>query len=136
MLIYLSLKSTSGINGRRFKTEIGKSNVGGSVGGFLWAASMLVTKCVGDNLEMLVTVSAIFVSNIFYLLTLASGSNIQKMSPISKFPHHHPKIVTNINYIYFCEFNLIPVAIFPSMLIFSGLIFNFFLDFDSKFLIL
>ena len=25
----------------------------------------------------------------------------------------------------FCEFNLIPVAIFPSMLIFSGLIFNF-----------
>ena len=57
---------------------------------------MLETKCVRDNFEMLVTVFAIFVTNILYLSTLSSGTNIQKMSPISKFYHQHPKIITNI----------------------------------------
>ena len=55
---------------------------------------MLETKCVGDNFEMLVTVLAVFVTIILYLLTLTSGTNNQKMSPISKFCHSHPKIVT------------------------------------------
>ena len=46
---------------------------------------MLVTetKYVGDNFKMLVTILAILVTKIFYLLTLASGTIIQKMSPIS-----------------------------------------------------
>ena len=57
---------------------------------------MLETKCVEDDFEMLVTVLAIFVTSILYLLTLVSGTNIQKRSPISKFCHQHPKIVTNI----------------------------------------
>ena len=48
---------------------------------------MLDTKCVGDNFEMLVTVLPVFVTNILYLLTLASGPNIQKKFPISKFCH-------------------------------------------------
>ena len=39
---------------------------------------VLETKCVGDNFKMLVTVLAILVTNILYLLTLASGTNIQK----------------------------------------------------------
>ena len=47
------------------------------------ATSMLETKCVGDNFKMLVTVLAILVTNILYLLALASGINIQKMSPRS-----------------------------------------------------
>ena len=42
---------------------------------------MLETKCFGDNLKMTVTDSAILVTNILYFLTLASGTNIQKMSP-------------------------------------------------------
>ena len=42
---------------------------------------MLETKCVDDNLKMLVTVLAISVTNILYFITLASGTNIQKMSP-------------------------------------------------------
>ena len=41
--------------------------------------SMLETKCVGDNYKMLVTVLAILVTNIHYLL----GTNIEKMSPTS-----------------------------------------------------
>ena len=58
---------------------------------------MLETKYVGDNFEMLVTeMLADFVTNILYLLALASGTNIQKMSPISKFCNQHPKIFTNI----------------------------------------
>ena len=44
---------------------------------------MLEAKCVGDNFKMLVTVLAISVTNILYLLTLAFGTNIQKMSPRS-----------------------------------------------------
>ena len=54
-------------------------------------------KYVGDNFEMLVTVLADFVTNILYLLALASGTNIQKMSPISKFYREHLKNVTNIH---------------------------------------
>ena len=42
---------------------------------------MLETRCIGNNFKMWVTVSAILVTNILYLLTLASGANIQKMSP-------------------------------------------------------
>ena len=62
---------------------------------------MLETKYVSDNFEMLVTVLPkpfwpVFVTNILYLLTLVSGTNNQKMSPISRFCHWHPKIVTNI----------------------------------------
>ena len=38
-----------------------------------------------------------FVTNILYLLATASGTNIQKMSSISKFCHQHPKIVTNVH---------------------------------------
>ena len=45
---------------------------------------------------MLVTVLAVFVTNILYLSSLAPGTNIQKMSPISKLCHQHPKIVTKI----------------------------------------
>ena len=55
---------------------------------------MLEIKSVGGNFEKLVTVLAVFVTNILYLLTLASGTNIQKMSPISKFCHQDK--VTNI----------------------------------------
>ena len=54
---------------------------------------MLETKCVGDNIELLVTVLAVFVINIFYLLTLALDTNNQRMSPISKFCHSHQQIV-------------------------------------------
>ena len=57
---------------------------------------MLESKCVGDNFDMLVTVLAVFVTNIAYLSQLPSGTNIQKMSPISKFRYQHQKIVTNI----------------------------------------
>ena len=42
---------------------------------------MLETKCVGDTFEMLVTVLVVFVTNILYLLTSASSTNSQKMSP-------------------------------------------------------
>ena len=57
---------------------------------------MLETKCVRDNFEMLVTVLAVFVPNVLYLSTLAFGTNIRKMPPISKFRHQDPKIVINI----------------------------------------
>ena len=63
---------------------------------------ILETKCVGDNFEMLVTVLAVSVNNIRYLLTEASGTNNQKMSPISKFwsltsNNCHQDKVTNIH---------------------------------------
>ena len=53
----------------------------------------------GQIFEMLVTVLAVFVTNIVYLLTLASGTDIQKMPPkdatnIKKNCHQHK--VTNI----------------------------------------
>ena len=57
---------------------------------------MRETKCVRDNFEMLVTVLANFVPNTLHLLTLAPGTNIQKISSMSKFCHRNPKIVTNI----------------------------------------
>ena len=38
----------------------------------------------------------VFVTETLYLLPLASGANIKKMSPISIFRHEHPIIVTNI----------------------------------------
>ena len=41
---------------------------------------ILATKRVGDNFKMLVTVLAIFVTNIHYLFTLASDTNIPKSS--------------------------------------------------------
>ena len=44
---------------------------------------------VGDGL-------AVFVTETLYLLPLASGTNIKKVSPISIFRHGHPIIVTNI----------------------------------------
>ena len=59
---------------------------------------MSETKCVGDNFELM-TVSAVFDTNMMlatihqddvgniYLWTLASGTNIQKRSSISKFCH-------------------------------------------------
>ena len=49
----------------------------------------------GDNNKMLVTILAIFVASIHYFFTLASGTNIQKMSPTSKFSKQHPQIVSN-----------------------------------------
>lgn len=58
--------------------------------------SILETKCVGDNFETLVTILAVFNTNILDFLTLASGTNIQHMSPISKFCHKHPKSTTSI----------------------------------------
>ena len=57
---------------------------------------MLETKYVGENFEMLVKVLDDFVTNILYLLALGSGTNIQKMSPMSKLCHQYSKIVTNI----------------------------------------
>ena len=38
---------------------------------------------VGENFKMLVTVLAISVTNILYLLTIALDTNIQKMPPRS-----------------------------------------------------
>ena len=64
------------------------------------ATSILVTD-VGDEMCWRLfwdvgDVLAISVTNILYLSTLSSGTNIQKMLPTSKFCHQHPKIVTNI----------------------------------------
>ena len=55
---------------------------------------MLETKCVGDNLEMLVTVSGAFVTNILYLLAYASGTNIEVLSLTSK-NCHQDKVTNN-----------------------------------------
>ena len=54
---------------------------------------ILVTKFVGDSFKMLVTVLSFWATNINYLFTKASVTNIQKMSLISKFSH---EIVTNL----------------------------------------
>jgi len=58
---------------------------------------MLRTNCVDDNYKMLVTNFShqLSWSNFHYLFTCASGSNIHKMSSMSKFSHQHLKIVTN-----------------------------------------
>ena len=66
----------------------------------------LETKCVGDNLRLLVTVLAILTTNILYVLTLASGTNIlgchqdlksvannPKLSPTVSHQHHN---ITNM----------------------------------------
>ena len=58
---------------------------------------MLLTKCFDDNCKMLATILAVVVTNILYLLTLVSGTNIQKMSRRLKFWYQNPKIVTIIN---------------------------------------
>ena len=50
---------------------------------FEMATSMLVTKCVGDNFEMLVTTLAVFITNILYHFKMSVG-------------HQHSKDVTNI----------------------------------------
>ena len=50
--------------------------------------SMLVT-------EILVTVLAILDTNVNYIFTLAPGTNIQEMSPTSKFCQQNPKIGAN-----------------------------------------
>ena len=62
---------------------------------FCPVTSMLETKSVSDNFKMLLTVLAFLVNNLHYLFTLASGTNIQKMSPTSKFSHQHSQIFTN-----------------------------------------
>ena len=51
---------------------------------------MLEAKCIGDNFEMLMT--AVFVTDILYVLILVSGTNRQKMSPThsaSNIRHQH-----------------------------------------------
>ena len=57
---------------------------------------MLEKKCVGDNFKIWMTVLAFLVTNIHYLFTLASVTNIQKMSSTSRFSHQYSQIVTNI----------------------------------------
>ena len=54
---------------------------------------IMETKCVDDNYKMLVTVLVILVTNIHYLFTLASGTNIYKSSPTLSHQHHD---VTNM----------------------------------------
>ena len=69
------------------------NNAGGRL-----VTSILETKCVDDNYTMLVTVLAmtVLVTNIHSLFILASGTNIQKMSPTSKFCHQDPKFITKL----------------------------------------
>ena len=49
---------------------------------------MMETKFVGNNYKMLVTALAILVTNIHFF-TLASGTNIQKLSPTLIRQHHY-----------------------------------------------
>ena len=49
----------------------------------------------GDSYKILDTFLANLITNILYLFTLASSTNIQMMSPTSKFGHHHRQFVTN-----------------------------------------
>ena len=66
-------------------------------------SSMLVTKYVGDGL----------VTNIHYRFTLASGTNIKKMLPTSKFCHRYPKIVYIYRTIFLTQiFKLVKKSIF------------------------
>ena len=53
-----------------------------------WWRNVLVYK-------MLVTILVNWVTNIHYRFASTSGTDIQKMSPRSKFCHQHPKIVNN-----------------------------------------
>jgi len=54
---------------------------------------------VGDGYfrqnELMTTLRCCLPTNIHYLFTLVSGTNIQKTSPRSKFCHQHREIVTN-----------------------------------------
>ena len=51
--------------------------------------SILETKCDGDNFEMLVTILAVFVTNVLDFLTQTSGTNIQKdVTNIEKYHQH------------------------------------------------
>ena len=50
---------------------------------------ILETKCFGDNFETIVTVLVVFVTNVFYVSTLASRE------PTSKRCHRHRNTVTN-----------------------------------------
>ncbi len=63
-------------NCRRKRCFISSEVSGPGVNSSTGVTSMLVTKCVGDNFKMLVTVLAFLVTNIYYLFTLASGTNI------------------------------------------------------------
>ena len=49
---------------------------------------MLETKRVDDNSKVLVTILVILITNIHDFFTLASGTNIQKMSPTSRCHQH------------------------------------------------
>ena len=72
---------------------------------YFLVSSMLVTKYVGDGL----------VTNIHYRFTLASGTNIEKMLPTSKFCHRYPKIVYIFRTIFltqFSSFKLVKKSIF------------------------
>ena len=60
----------------------------------LWAYRL--HQIFGDNYKILVTVLTILVFNIQYLFSLASGTNIHKMSSTSKISHQHPKIVNKL----------------------------------------
>ena len=83
---------------------------------------MLVTQCVGGNFEIWVTVLAVFVISILFLLTWVSSTNIQKMSPISLFYHQDQKIVNNVKsqaptcHRYFWHRKLTPTLLLPLQL--------------------
>ena len=68
---------------------------------------MLATKSVGDNYEMWVTALAILVTNVNYLFTLASGTDIQKTS-LSKFSLQNPQIVTNFKFSIYHDVTNLP----------------------------
>ena len=55
--------------------------------------STVVTKCLRRNMLVKTLRLSHLATNINYLLTLTSGTNILKMLPTSKFSHQHPKIV-------------------------------------------
>ena len=60
---------------------------------------------VGDGCQrrnLLVTVLEILVTSIHYFFTLASGTNIQNMSPRLKFCHQNSKIATNSSHQHRC----------------------------------
>ena len=61
---------------------------------------MLETKCDGGNYKMLVTVRTNVITNIHFLLTLASGVNIPKSSPtlLSLFPTSVTTFQVHLNF--------------------------------------
>ena len=56
---------------------------------------MLETKCVGDTYKMLVTVLAILVTKIHYVLPLVPGTNISILSPTSRCHQHKCHLETD-----------------------------------------